>query len=691
MKGRVHVSSKSSGCAGAAKRGARRAAQHRKDAGRHREPAPTVADLMAGPASAGAKLAAVGVIGTSAALITPAVASAGTAGPPPVATLAGTQPPPVITAQAPSGGLATFPNGKIIPPPPPAAPALAGPAGGATGSSSGGLATFPNGKIMPSPLFAAPAPPAGPATGSAPSAGAETAPAPVGGPGYPMLGPVPIGDALSLRLSGYDPVSHVGGTVAYTADPTGQTGGYLNIAVGLGVGGVFNAGYGPRASAGFGPQVRVVTGDVTMFAQWNQMNGTLSVSPSYDVANGVAVGGTWLFPMYPGGPAPQFVATRAGAWYSFGAEASVNYGVTVPLPKGSQILDALSRASAIQMYLDSGQPVPDELLHPAAPQQAPPTTDGAVPLGGGPALGELQTSPASSPGFPPVSEAGANSGLGSLTPDQLPQNGPTPQQLMIPLTPTATFPPPDGALPPNSYFDNLGQLRQLGQPAQEPPTPAMPFDPASSPADPAGQQDQPSTAPAAAPPVSSPPGSNLPLPAPGNDGQPGGATQQQGGSGLPATPAALPVVDGGAATGPAPATASVPAPAPADVAPAVPAVPAPAPADVAPAVPAPVPAPADVAPAVPAAPVIDTGTGPLSSTDLGTVTDPLSGITGDPADLGTGSTSGLPAPAALPSVAPLDNPAVGIGGTSFSSTDLGTSLDPVGVGSIGGLSGGAGS
>jgi hypothetical protein len=123
---------------------------------------------------------------------------------------------------------------------------------------------------------------------------------------------------------------------------------------------------------------------------------------------------------------------------------------------------------------------------------------------------------------------------------------------------------------------------------------------------------------------------------------------------------------------------------------AAPAVPAVAPADsAAPAVPSAAPAIPAAAPVAPVYdPAIDTGGGAFSSTGLGTAADPLSGISSGIAS-DTGITSGLPATTPLPSVAPIDDPAISTDSTSFSSTDLGTSLDPVGVGSVGGFSGGA--
>jgi hypothetical protein len=81
-------------------RAARRGPQHRRDAGRHREPSRTVSELTAGPATVGVKLAAVGVLGSAAALAVPALASAASLSP------AGSAPAPQ-EPQPPSGVVAT--------------------------------------------------------------------------------------------------------------------------------------------------------------------------------------------------------------------------------------------------------------------------------------------------------------------------------------------------------------------------------------------------------------------------------------------------------------------------------------------------------------------------------------------------------------------------------------------------------
>jgi hypothetical protein len=121
-----------------------------------------------------------------------------------------------------------------------------------------------------------------------------------------------------------------------------------------------------------------------------------------------------------------------------------------------------------------------------------------------------------------------------------------------------------------------------------------------------------------------------------------------------------------------------------------------APAIPAPAIPAPVPSTTgDASPAAATPvynPVIDTGMGTLGSTGLGLTTDPLSGIgTGLGTSPVTGLATGLPTDMSIPSVAPVSNPVTSLGDSTFSSTDLGTSSDPLGGGSFssGGFSGGA--
>ncbi len=221
--------------------------------------------------------------------------------------------------------------------------------------------------------------------------------------------------------------------------------------------------------------------------------------------------------------------------------------------------------------------------------------------------------------------------------------------------------------------------------------PATATDPATAPAaaaDPATAAD-PAAAPAApADPATAPATSVDPAAAPATSVDPAAAPA------TPADPAA------------APATPADPA-----AAPAAPADPATAPATIVDpaAAPAPVPVPVGnfMAPVDPAAgfapagynPVIDTGIGGFSSTGLGTSTDPLSGLntglppgltTGVTTNLDTGLPSGLSSGLSMPSVAPLDNPAVSIGAGSFSSMDLGMSLDPVGAGSFSSADGGGG-
>ena len=113
------MSSKNRGSAAASKRAARRAPQHSKDAGRHREPSRTVSELTAGPATVGVKLAAVGVLGSAAALAVPTLASAASvsqAGSAPVPE--GPQPPSgVVVTPCVGGGCITagvYSNGARV-------------------------------------------------------------------------------------------------------------------------------------------------------------------------------------------------------------------------------------------------------------------------------------------------------------------------------------------------------------------------------------------------------------------------------------------------------------------------------------------------------------------------------------------------------------------------------------------------
>lgn len=132
------------------------------------------------------------------------------------------------------GGLYVLPSGKIVPPPapaPPAPPSVASQAQQAGAQQVGGLYVLPNGKIWT-----------------------------LATPGYTTVAGVPVGTIPAVRLSGYLPVSGLGGNLAYTFDPTGQTGGYLNMAVGLGVGGGFVMAYVPPGSPFFGLQGRLVYG-----------------------------------------------------------------------------------------------------------------------------------------------------------------------------------------------------------------------------------------------------------------------------------------------------------------------------------------------------------------------------------------------------------------------------------------------
>ena len=129
----------------------RRGPQHRKAHGRHREPALTVSELVAVPASAGAKLAAAGVVGTATAVILPVAASAATVGGP----AAGS--PPAIVVAAPGrpastgmpGGPAATPGGPVLVPPPSAGQADTAPAASGSGPAAAAPPSFGSGAPVP--------------------------------------------------------------------------------------------------------------------------------------------------------------------------------------------------------------------------------------------------------------------------------------------------------------------------------------------------------------------------------------------------------------------------------------------------------------------------------------------------------------------------------------------------------------
>jgi hypothetical protein len=535
------------------------------------------------------------------------------------------------------------------------------------GPASAGVKLAVVGVIGTSAALIAPAAASASTLPPAQSAGASVNPAPPATPPYPTVAGVPVGDAFTVRVSYYSPFSFLGGTAAYIADPTGQTGGYLNIAGGTGFGGVVNAGYGARATAGPSLMVRSVNGDTTYAAQWNPATSSLSLTQTYDTSNGTAVGGTYQFPVGPDGPAPGFVATRVGTWYSLGSEQSVAVGYTFALPKGLvPILEAPYVGPAVQTG-DGTWSFPPNYIPPPAR-----TNDWSTAFGpdeGGPP--------------PPLFVPSAPGQQGQIAPGDG-QGGATQQGQ-----------PADGGIAPGpSQLAGSGLLSGPSQPAS-----TNSPDPATAPAsDGTGQPPsapQGAGAPAGTPPAPAQPGGSDSGGTPATPAQPGGSDQ-----GAPAAVPAAPAV-----AAPAPAAPAVPADGPAAPDPAAPA--APAPATPAPAAPGPAAAfiPSTTGSYLPAAgplsgpgtaspvydPAINTGIGTLASTGVGTATDPLSGIgTGVTTNLDTGITSGLSGATSLPSVA-IDNPAVSIGSTSFTSTDLGTSVDPVGAGSVGGFSGGAGS
>ena len=98
--------------------GARPAPRHRTSTGRHRQPAPTVTELTDLPATAGAKIAVAGVVGTSAALATPLIGLAGQAD----ASVAhtATAQPGTIGGPSPSGNIVIPPFSPTVPAPAPA-------------------------------------------------------------------------------------------------------------------------------------------------------------------------------------------------------------------------------------------------------------------------------------------------------------------------------------------------------------------------------------------------------------------------------------------------------------------------------------------------------------------------------------------------------------------------------------------
>jgi hypothetical protein len=348
----------------------------------------------------------IAVIGTSAAIITPGVASAADW---PWSSSATSQPRQV-------GGLYVLPNGKIVPPPappPPPAPSLAVQAQQAGAQQAGDFYVLPNGMIWTPPT-----------------------------PGYTTVGGLPVGTAFFVRVSGYLPVPlgplppGLGGNLSYTADPTGQTGGYANIAVGFGVGGGFVMAYLPPGSPFFGLQSRLVDGPLTVFGSADLLSNTVAASAFLDVvtkgAFAVGPGGIVTGPLDPGAPgAPswQFAGAGVGGGVSFGAEMSLNLGVTFPLPAWLPAAVQSWWQSYQQMVSPVGNPVvgSDGLVHIPAdlPILGEPLAPGTTFTVGGykyivdPPPGQSPTPPTQDPAPQP-----GNDGTGQSSPsDAAPQGG----------------------------------------------------------------------------------------------------------------------------------------------------------------------------------------------------------------------------------------------------------------------------
>jgi hypothetical protein len=617
------MSRKNRGSAAAAKGAARRAPQHRRDAGRHREPSPTIAGLVAVPASAGAKLATIGVIGTAAAIMVPAAASAGPVGGPggsaSVPAVNSTNPGPAVVYPI-AGTSAPTPNSSQN-------PVVVAPAAATTAAAA--------------PPVAAPSPPAMP---SAPPVQLYNNLVPVTPTTMQAIQQYLSSTSGSVRVAGFTPVG-VGGMLQVFDGPNGG-----GLAVGVGVG---LPGASVKVTAGDQAPTQTSLGFQTTatFQTPTTYRDTVSVGTDTNLLNAAGLqdlGKTTLKGSYtfPGG----LVSPQVGASAVVGPDTAgpgpnqVTGNATVGgrVRVGSSELSGLfvvkmtaaefNRAMAVMAAADGGPPLstwypdptPQDRINEVFGQLA--QTQG-VQIGGVDGLpaqppvpyleiGAVQNPSGSIPGIAPGVPGEPVNPVTGLPDSATGTQGPAflPDQFMQPAQPAPAvnqFPATDALGNPTGYY---------GDPMIWIPSP-----------------DQPATG----------------VPAPGGPAQPGGSA--------PAVPA--------------------------------PAVPAPAPA-----VPAPAPVPsttgdASPAPAIPVYnPVIDTGMGTLGSTGLGLTTDPLSGIsTGLGASPVTGLTAGLPTDMSIPSVAPISNPVTSLGDSTFTTTDLGTSSDPLGGGSFtsGGFSGGA--
>jgi hypothetical protein len=735
----------------AAKRAARRAPQHRKDAGRHREPSSSVADLVAGPATAGAKLAAIGVLGSATVLAVPAMASAAATG----STLGSA---PTVSALA-SGSSPVPASGPTVSPPPAFAPSAPVP------YLSQSLPTIKVVIIGDSYTSGEGANPAtylsGPTTLFNPEDGSR----------------ITITQPYPQHVSSTSPAMQAIAAIQQ-ANP-GVNIEVLNVAVsGATRQSAFSPSQPNNPDFTLPPQIDAVKsadiiingfagGDDNNFSAWAShvlfnRDSTLPATFNSDFApaftNGtnlqqqetflntlaqLAPGATIITPGYP-----NVFASQPASSYSFGSPVVTSFGqnavtysnlfgayLNADASAASLVANAQNAGTGTRFYFaDMTNALQGHWVTSAQPgvnglQLFSPGQDsvGQSAFHPDPLGQQLMSAALQSYLNQAFGDVGFAKGL-SLNTNVAPvvNNPGAAQNAADAQAQAATL----GQLQAATDLAQLAQQAQIGQLMQPDGTPTKwgtlllgLTRPSAAPGD-AGQQSgsgaaQPADTSQQGQPAA-PAGDGAPVPAapvaPAGDAAPA----VPAGDAAPAVPAgdAAPAVPAGdAAPAPAPAPASAPAPAApagdADPVPGAPAVPAgdpssapvpaapavdPAAAPAAPAPVAPVLVPAvdpssGLAPAVPVYdPVINTGVGAFTGTGLGTATDPLSGIsTGVPANLDTGITGGLPATTPLPSAAPLDNPAVSIGDTSFSSTDLGTSMDPVGVGSIGGFSGGDGS
>jgi hypothetical protein len=738
MKGRAHVSSKSRGSAAAARRAARRAPQHRKDAGRHREPSATVGDLVALPASASAKFAAAGLLGSAVALAVPGMASAATAVGPPGSGTSAT----AVAFGAPASAVAA-------PGPAAAVPAAFAPAVPAPSlyqaqptikvviigdSYTSGEGAAPATYLAKPPIqaydmegnvttitqvypqhvsSASPAMQAIAAIQQAnPGVNIEVSNVAVSGatrpsaflpsqpnnPDFtlpPQLDAVKGADIIINGFAGGDDnnFSAWAHDVLLNKDPTLPA--------------TFNSQFAPAFTSGANLQ-----------AQENFLNTLAQLAP----------GATIITPGYP-----NVFSDRPAASYSLASpvvtsfdQNAVTYSnlfgayLNADANAASLVANAQNTGTGTKFYFaDMTNALADHWV--TSPQ---PGVNGLTLFSPGQdsigqsafhpdPLGQQMLSAALQPYLNQAfGDVGFAKGL-SLNTNVAPVvNTPAAQQGATDAqSQAATL----GQLQAVTDLAQLAQQAQAGQLMQPDGTPtrwgALMFGLTQPPAAPANSGQQGASGagqPADNSQQGQPAGDGPAAPAAAPATAPGSGAPAAPGSGDPAAPAAAPDPAAPAAPAAAPDPASAPV-APGSGAPAAPgsgapAAPAAAPDPAAPVAPAVDPAavPATVpntfgsalpvadpsSGLVPAAPVSDpaigTGIGTFTSTGLGTVTDPLSGIsTGVTTNLDTGVTSGLPSVTSLPSVAPIDNPAVSIGSTSFSSTDLGTSIDPVGGGSFG--------